>query len=302
MIALFIIILVVSVYYFTDNYKESEIHNIPEEKSPRSFIRFYFYPSPFGIDWSNPKNLLISTFKNQIHPYKRILGHVAIEAYSNELDNIYYEFTSMTDRRKDAFDKLFIKKIGLGMVLTDYPGKLENTAMLQTELKHRKKSGRVNFITYEVNPDAIKRVKKYLTEYREFGVDKVYGGLTTDPRYKTGAGCMPFSRSVSEIAGLDKHPSQLNWPRIIRIPHHLNGFIKKVSVWKLFTKEANHWAKENEDHTAINFWDLDKIFKEILNGEKNYFSEYEIIKHHKSYEIKIDAKKFEVPNSPIWLA
>jgi|GEM_PF-4513776 len=318
-IVLITFLILIWAYLFHDKYKPSK-HHIPEDSfyKGKARITLHFYSSPMGINWSSPRSLFYSSFINQILPMNRAISHVAIEVQSSQSAQLhYYNFTSMTDTDKDVFQKLFKEKLGLGMLVTTYPGALENSGALQKELKRKRRYGRVHSLTYLVNDTIIDRVKKYLEEYIECGNNKVYAGLDKDPRYKEGAGCLAFCRSVIEIAGLDKEEFHQRWNQVIKIPHRLIGQFQEngVSLFKIIlSSKSMSWASEDEAYTPIKFWDLDSIFKSLENlgvfldckqpniiiNEK-FIEKMEYRKIIGSYEFLFDRSEITPPNDPFWL-
>jgi hypothetical protein len=291
-------------YYQVDNYPEKGKHLVPKdsfyENSPR--ITFHFYSSPMGVDWKGPRALFISTLKSLIHPYNRLISHVAVEVQGEG----FYRFTSMTDRGKGIFKKLFVDQVGMGMMLVNYPGKLESDFQLQTETNQKRSSGRVQSLTFLVTEDHISRVQKYLEEYYYYGVDKVYGGLKTDPRKKQGAGCLPFSKSIAEIAGLSELPFFETIKKSIFVPNSLIGLeVRRASVFDVLN--TTKWGRNAQDSEVIEIWDLDFIFQQIASkggeSESSIFNELEIYKTRKikrSFELIVDARNLNVPTEDFW--
>ncbi len=307
-------ILLFFIYKKTDTYTNIKSTSPLLDKSfynNQNSISFYFFSSPFGINWESPSTLFFSSVKNALSPFNRIIGHVAIEVRSK--DNQYYEFTSMTDTKKDLYKRLVIDQIGFGLALANYPGRLETKNQLLTETSKKFSSGRVQIVSYLINDSSLERFKKYLAEYKEKGQDKKYSGLDKNPRFEEGAGCAPFCFSVSEILGLNNHISQKDWLRSIYIPQNIVGpphQKKKVSLWKMFNSPSfQKWANKKEAIT-ITFWDLDKIFHMIKDNAKKFLIKsnevkiakpLKIRKIQKTYELLYDTTNLDTPTEPIWL-
>ncbi len=304
-LTLFIVpIVIISVYKRTDRYPTNKtlLNEIDPFYQGHGHLSIHFYSSPFGIDWSSPQQLLVSSLKNAVSPFNRIISHVAIEVQS--YDGNFYRFTSMSDTSKDLYKRLLSDQVGLGLLLAEYPGTLENPHRLQPELSAKKQSGRVQTVSYLLSKKTIDRIEKYLIEYKEKKQDRVYSGLDKHPRYLEGAGCMAFSHAVSEIAGLDTDKSQSSWDKDILIPMSLIGpphTKHKVSMLKFFSsKDAQSWAKSSESHIKITFWDIDKIYKDVKELKLDD-TDFKLRKVGRSHEVLYDRTNLQTPDEPFWL-
>ncbi len=301
---LVVFFVIIAAYKLTDRYTPREVlyNEIDPFYQNHGHLSFHFYSSPFGIDWSTPQTLLTSSLKNALSPFNRIISHVAIEVQSH--DGKFYRFTSMTDTNKDLFKRLIQDQVGLGLLLAEYPGALETPHRLQAESSAKKKSGRIQTVSYLLSQETIDRLEQYLIEYKEKKQDRIYSGLDKHPRYLEGAGCMAFSHAVSEIAGLDIDKSQSSWDKEILIPMVLIGpphSKNKVSLFKFISSgHAQSWANSSENYVKIVFWDIDKIFKDIKDlklDDKNFTYR----KIGRSHEILYNRVELATPKDPFWL-
>lgn len=290
-------------------FKKEKYSNLTVFKIPAatySRLSIHIFSSPHGVDWKSPKNLFISNLKNLFSSKNRNMGHMAAEIQVVEKDGTtsYYEFTGMTDTKKKIFDKLFIQKVGLGMLFCSFPGRLERTNDLITEMSAKRKSGRVQTVTFLLSEENAKNLERYLKEYREYAVDKVYGGFNYRPRYKEGAGCVYFVESLVEIAGLSKEPIFNNWEKKIQLPSSLVGGKyggKKVGLAKMFmSKDFYLWPKESDPKFLIRFWDPDTIFKSIQGQDNSQWGK-EILFALGSKELIIDRTTVTHFETKFWL-
>jgi hypothetical protein len=93
-----------------------------------------------------------------------------------------------------------------------------------------------------------------------------------------------------------------SWSSTINIPHTLAGpplSDEGVSLLKIFSHRKS-WAKENEKHHKLTFWDPDKMFnwvkEKILN--KGFT---ETVKIQNAQGIILDKSHLPSPEGPIWL-
>lgn len=288
-------------------------------------VTFCFFSSPRGINWDSPRTLFLSALLNYFHPRDRKISHVAVEVqgprHFEDAETPFYSFASMSDRGKDVVRKLLVDQIGLGMVLTDYPGTLEPAGALQHEVRRKERSGRVHRVSYLISEETAFRLQLYLKEYPEKGNDRIYGGLASHPRYLEGAGCVAYARAISEIIGLDRDHTQARWLRTVRVSRALVGDpqeSRKVSVLKLVWGDlARRWASQAEPHVEISFYDPDHIFMQVeavaravtgrsrLPAKLGHFSgmsDLAVRRRHRSFELLFDRRDSATPTEPLWLS
>ncbi len=284
--------------FYKINHKGNYLINDPFYHG-ENVVSFYFFSSPHGINWDSPSSLLKSALKNAFSPKNRILGHVAIEVRSK--DSSFYEFTSMTDTNKHLYDKLFVQKIGFGLMVSEFPGRLETQEELHKEVQEKYLTGEIQKVSYLISDSNLERLKTYLKEYKENGNDQKYSGLDKDPRYLEGAGCAPFCLAVSEILSLRDDSSQKGWIKEIKIPCEIIGDKDNpVSMIGIFqNNKMNDWANKNEANKLIKFWDLDQIFLSIKNSQYKDFVKKRTI--GKANEFLFDRKHIKASQEPLWL-
>ncbi|MFN0067807.1 MAG: hypothetical protein ACKVYV_09245 [Limisphaerales bacterium] len=300
---------------------------IPEDGFYRGEHRvtFCFFSSPWGINWASPRTLFLSALFNYFHPRDRKISHVAVEVQGprrfEDAEAPFYSFASMSDRGKEVVQKLLVDQIGLGMVLSDYPGTLETAGVLQQEMRRKVRSGRVHRVSYLISEESAFRLQLYLKEYPEKGNDRIYGGLASHPRYLEGAGCVAYARAISEIVGLDLDATQSRWLRTVRVSRALVGDPqqnRRVSVLKLVWGQlARRWATPSEPHVELSFYDPDHIFRQVaavaqaatgrkrLPARLSHFSgmsDLVVRRLHRSFELLFDRRDSATPTEPLWLS
>lgn len=268
-----ILILIPVIWWFStpqEVYESTGEVEIPQNEYDSSRLSIHIFPSPYGINWDSPLSLLLSSAANRVSKKNRQIGHMAVElqCLNPEGETTFYTFTGMSDTGKDVFDLLIKKKIGFGIINKLHPGILEDTSMLQKELKAKRKEGRVHSVTFKISPQSCKNLQNFLKEYKEQGVDKHYGGLQYKVREKVGAGCVHFAYSFADIANLENEPFLEGWLRDVFIPKSLIGKMgeKEVSIFSMFLNpEFYSWAEFPKTAQQISFWDIDAIFKKLSN-------------------------------------
>lgn len=270
-------------------------------------LTLYFIPSPYGISWETPAQVARTTVRNHITFQNRNIGHVSIEIKCHEQKEApaINFFTGMSGDVSSS-KKLLIKDgIGLGMLFYNYPGRLENSEELKKEIIEKSKKGRVNFLTFKLNPNNCRRLATYVEEYRKRGFYKYYG-LPNRPLHGEGSGCTAFGMSFLEVAGLMEEEFKKSWSHFLRVPEHYIGTpIGKEPVNLLslaFPLKNTRWAEPNEPHREIFFWDPDKMFEWVnLKYKENKNSkEMEFVELNEAKGIILDRTHIVAPTSNIF--
>ncbi len=286
-----------------EEYRSKDPFVIPATEKSR--LSIHVFSSPFGVNWESPQTLLYSNLVNFASPFNRKMGHVAaeIQCVNSDKQTTYYNFTGMIDQGKDIYDKMFVRELGFGVMFADFPGALETRANLQKELEAKRKTGRVHTVTYQITEANCKNLENYLKEYKREGVDQIYGGLNYEVRQKRRAGCVHFAYSLVDIANLEDDPFMKYWERDILIPKSLIGgdvTQQKVSVLDMLSShDFQKWAKENEPHHKITFWDIDAIFDRLEGIVEG--SNFTVLKREKSKEFIIDRTDITDFETNYWL-
>ncbi len=279
-------------------------------------LTFYFYSSPYGIDWSSPFRLMTSTLINRVswvpkpqHP----IGHVNIELTSGSLNPRRRFLTGMVavDASQQRVE-LLKNKIGLGVLFYSAPGRLESPKEIEAQFEPRYRQGSISALTLVVHPSTRARLEQYQREYEERRGYHQYG-LPNRPLYLEGSGCSAFAASFLQVAGLAFPEFERNWTRLIRVPSDLIGDPasgKKVSLGRLFRERRARWAEASEPHREVFFWDPDLMHRWLvqtyrgLQSGRPLFVErpYRLSKRGRALELEIDLSHIEAPTQPIWPA
>lgn len=215
----------------------------------------FFYPSP-GLNWTNPKALTFTTARNKLLGRPRGIGHVSVMIRTpNE-----FALTGMTQvDKEEGRNEVLFKGYGLGILLHNFRGALEEASKLIPELEKRSRSAnQLSFLRVAANEEITGRLLRYLEEYRTLGCDRYYG-MKNRPLHGEGGGCSAFAASFLETAGILRDEFTREWTRTFNIPHELIGGPitgKKVSVLEML-RRADRWALEGEPHEKGFFWDPD---------------------------------------------
>lgn len=307
-IIIILVILLAPILFFKLRTKEKYFAKDEIETPDYQYSRvsLHIFKSPYGVDWTSPKTVLLSNIKNKFSSYNRHIGHIAteIQCLNSKGETDYYNFTGMTDTGMDVVDLLLKKDLGFGIIFESHPGALEDISPLQQELASKRQEGRVQTVTIKISKASCDNLANYIKSYQEEGVHKFYGGLNYEVRYKKPAGCVHFAYSVIDIADFEGLDFFKTWMRTIYIPKSLVGGKmtgQKVSLYKMITDpHFNHWASNESDGVKIEFWDLDGIFNELMNLPKN--SDVEVVDFAQgSKEYILDYQNQESFETNYWL-
>ena len=253
-------------------------------------LTIYFIPSPRRINWTTPTTLARTILTNKLARKRRFMGHVNIELEYEENGEKKHYLTGMAAQNLNAVPLILKEKMGLGILFHSFAGKLESKEELIPELTGYFKEGNesINFIEYEIDLAAAKRVETYLHIFKEKKLDRYYG-LFNSPLHAEGGGCSAFGASVLEVAGLLNQDHKHHWTRVFQVPHRLVGAPltkNKTSFFKLLLTQQD-WAEKDEDFTEIFFWDPDLMHLWVENQLKE--DKYEIKNKEKARGIFISA-------------
>lgn len=263
-----------------------------------SKLTLYFIPSPRPLDWSSPTSLARTILKNQIIRKKRFMGHVNVKLEHNNEEI----FTGMVAQDIDTARGLLIKeKIGLGIIYHSFAGRLENKKELDIELGEYLKVGnkRINFIQFKICDSMALRVKEYLIQFKDLGLDRYYG-LVNSPLHGEGAGCSAFGASFMILMDILNEDMKKSWSNKVLVPMNLTGkpvTENKVGFFKLLFKNFT-WAKEDEDHKELFFWDPDLMWSWVERHLN--LDEYSKMKIDNTNGLYKDISSKEAPSFPIF--
>ena len=283
----------------------SLVHKLPEGVD---HLTMFIFQSPKGLKWDSPTAIARTTVRNYLSPGNRKIGHVAVEFNCHATDDgpAQYALTGMTDNGMNAFKSLLSKRDGFYILFDNFPGKLEKAEDLRNEIQKKFKKGRLASVTYMISSQTCQRLARYLREYKENEYHAWYG-LPNRPRYGEGAGCSAFGKSFIEIAGLYTAEHEKNWSYSLRFPEKLVGGPlggKKVRLSKILFKK-HRWAKANEPHFFLKFWDPDPMYKWVHRKAQTYFNanqsaEYKVKRINRTFHLLYDKRTIATPVTPIW--
>jgi hypothetical protein len=261
-------------------------------------LTLHFIPSPKGMDWTTPSTLAKSALMNRISFKPRFIGHVFVELQCGE----HHDITGMTGKRFDYLNQLLIEQKGLGILYHSFEGTLEEKDKVLPELKEFNEQGYSNFARFKLSEKQCQRVVKYLEEYRSNNVGRYYG-LVNRPRFGEGAGCTAFGASFLDVLDIVDQDIRESWSHTVNVPLELAGpplRTEGVSLFKIMFN-AGSWAKENEKHEKLTFWDPDRMHTWVKNKVTNKQGDYEITQIGKSQGVVFDKSHIPTPEGPIWL-
>jgi hypothetical protein len=256
-------------------------------------LKFYILPSPYGMDWTSPRNLLISAIKNKLSFEKRFIGHVAIETNCTLPHGEKWEtMQGMKSPKFDVINQLIFHGIGLGILFHGFEGALETDDLHQEMKRLTQEKGSI--INYAITSEQCLRLKTYLDEFKKHQIYKTYG-LVHRPLMAEGAGCSAFAVSFLKVLGIYDQNLELEWGIKLQIPLNLAGAPVTNhyrSLWSLYqsTKwETGSIAKE------IFFYEPDKMYQWTLK----MFKEFPQMVTNNN-QINLDLTLVPVPRGPIF--
>lgn len=261
-------------------------------------LTLYMIPSPEGMDWSSPSSLAKSALLNRISMRPRFMGHVFVDLKCGSV----HELTGMVGKNFDYLNQLLVNQKGLGILYHSFDGQLEKKEDITKELSEYFETGHVNFLKVILNENQCQRALTYLKEYRNQDVGRYYG-LANRPRHGEGAGCSAFGTSFLDVLNLIDEDMRQSWSHTVNIPLEYAGPPLREEGVSLFTVmfNAGSWAKENEKHQKLTFWDPDRMHEWVKSKAKTENQNYTVTKIQNSVGIVMDKSHVPAPEEPIWL-
>ena len=276
-------------------------------------------PKP-KLSWKNPRKLLISTLKATAFAKGHSIGHVTVHVKCDALfehEEPINFMAGMTQADSKEQSRVLLKdKKGMGVIFHWFKGYHETTEDIKKDIpRYLEQRNRFATIRFKINHTSCLKLHRYWKEYEEKGVGANYG-LENRPRYGEGAGCTAYATSYVELAGLLNPTLKSAWSRFHRVPMDLIGNPeKKVSLLKvLIHQKSSRWAKENEVHKKIFFYDtqpmwswMEKLWDSKDQLPEGYFvdeemqNKYSRGKKKKIMALLIDGRSVPTPLNPIWL-
>lgn len=228
-----LVFLSVTVFLGQTSMMETPIYRADNEDSTvneQNAFTIYVIPSKVKYDWSSPRSLFKSYFKNiKRNLFKKdsyLLGHAFVELRTPLASRRI--FTGMRSAsRKEQKDMVLKQHYGLAILGADIKGKLETDAELERNVDKYSRKGQLAFMTFYLSDEATQRLIQYFDSYMN-AIDSNgsrgarYGGAFW-PRYKgEGAGCSAFAVSFLDLTGILKEEFD-EWLVKINIPMELIG-------------------------------------------------------------------------------
>lgn len=286
------------------------------------------YTAPTPLDWSTPGSLTRTTIDNSLFgligrwrelgrgereyeyvAYPHAISHLNVELICNGQTKI---LTGMTSLRPDGeyLKGLALEGKSLETMVEDVPGGLIPTKKVQEWLPLMTERGYVRQVRWQLHPQACARLEQYFSDYQKLGLEKLYGGLNSRPlEAKGGAGCAAFAVSFLQVAGLyeQSHYDDV-WKRNLRLHEKYITRADKLAergIWSfLLYGYDGSWAKANDPHLKLSFWDPQRIYDwigDLHQGRVELGLAHTRFKTgKKSLGVEIDARHIPPPQGPIW--
>ncbi|MBS1958671.1 MAG: hypothetical protein JST80_04285 [Bdellovibrionales bacterium] len=225
--------------------------------------------SPMGLNWRTPQSITVSTILNQYVPVtheasRDPIGHVNVEYRCPKLNQLVITGSSGKNA-SDNRDRVLKLHYGLATMLSTSEGYLEGDEV-RSDLDVYAENGRLSVFKILINDAACERIVRYMKEYRELSIDKIYGGVQSDPLKKEGAGCGTFGASFLEMLGYLTDSERSGWKRALGVPYRfIGGPIgggRQVKLTRLLLAFGSRWTREGSDKGMwIDFYDPDLMYK-----------------------------------------
>lgn len=237
-------------------------------------ITVFTIPSVKSVDWQNPSELYKSTLKCYTSSiFKKnyyVIGHMSAIITSPMLESTVY--AGMTGAsQKEKVQQVLINKLGLGIFGTTLKGKMEPVGKMKKTISFYAKRGKLAYMRFRVNEEAIRRVMQFITyfqEKNEFGYVPctMYNGALNPIYHYEGAACSSFIIALMDAAGILPESAPQKWAVNLNLPMHLIGGKmndnKRVSLKSIIkTKEWHDGSGvEGIDYAHLELYDPALIY------------------------------------------
>jgi hypothetical protein len=207
------------------------IPGIPDSlRAGRNELTIFIIPAKAKFDWSSPRSLYKSYFKNyrknMFNKKSYILGHAFVQLCTPL--SARRIFTGMRAATGDEPKNLVLKDhYGLAILGADMDGTLESDSELVSEVQRYSRKGQLAFMTFIISDEATERLLQFYRTFKSSNDSSNthgprYGGAFW-PRYNgEGSGCSAFVMSFLDLAGL-LTDEFTNWLVKVNIPMDLIG-------------------------------------------------------------------------------
>lgn len=265
-------------------------------------LTLYFTPSPLGFNWDSPQYVALSAVKNKLTLKRRFMGHVYIGLKGSLSSGTPIDIvTGMSAKKLDALKRIVFSGYGLGILFHSFDGHLESKHEVWPEIDHFAQKGKLSLVTYTLNQNSFDRIYHYYNEFKKAELGRYYG-FVNRPLYAEGSGCSAFGASFLTVLGLINDELIRDWTTQILIPKQLTGHPvtkNKVSLLKILAYGTN-WAKKNEDHQRLDFWDPDKMHQWVLKHYHDQNSTFDKFYFKNAPGIIINKMDHVVKEQKIW--
>jgi hypothetical protein len=281
-------------------------------ESGRNQLTIFVIPAKAEFDWSSPRSLFKSYFKNYRKNFftkkSYTLGHVFVELCTPLASGRI--FAGMRAASSEEMKSMVLKEhYGYSILGADMQGHLETEAELVPEVEKYSRKGRLAFITFFVSDETAAKMLQFFQTFKDStNVDGLnqprYGGAFW-PRYiGEGSGCSAFAVSFLDLAGLLKDEFY-KWMININIPMDLIGgpynnnhkvHFSKIKSYRAWGETEDSLAGQYEpfgiyDPTLIYNWIEEKWDEQNEQDSSSYTP----IQLNKAKGILIDSRYQSLP-------
>lgn len=227
----------------------------------QNHLKIHVLPPLMALDWSTPRSLFKTAFKNRWDGGGRPFGHVYVDLVCDGKRLV----TSTRSKDFNPISEFVWEGRGLGILYHTYAGDLESGERLEKELSRRLTEGRLLTMDYSVSYAHCKRMLKYFEEYKALNVARSYG-LPHRPQFAEGGTDAAFAVSFLDVAGVINERDREEWLRSLNIPLAYSGpplQDETVNFIKVLFG-ATEWGKVKDPHRKLQFYEPQKMYNWIL--------------------------------------
>lgn len=260
-------------------------------------LEFLFYRAPKPLNWSTPGSLARTTISNSFAKirvnernvaYPHSISHVNVKLRCGDEPAIFRGMTGTKSSLKYLTD-LFFRGMSLDALLIPTPGRFYTETEIEPWLDVLKPQGYVRSLKIKLRPDQCGVLRDYIDDYKALGIDRIYGGVRSDPLIGQGAGCSAFAVSFLRTLGLD-NPDFDAWKRTLKISETLlasrTRWASSGMLWYLAGWDSP-WFKPGETPLEISFWDPELMFNWVGDVARGRTLS------HETYAVSADSQTIE---------
>lgn len=231
-------------------------------------LEILFYRAPSPIKWNTPGNLVRSMAKNLVakvdgENYPHPISHVNIRLHCDSHQEIYRGMTSVKSNASYLRD-FFVQGSSLDTMIINQRGRSYTKQEILYWLPRLRERGYARSLKIKLNSEQCHRAEQYLADYAKTGLQRIYGGLRSDPLRGEGAGCSAFAVSILRVLQILPDSVAHQWQRKIRIPLELLSSQYRSSAISFFDYLRGDdwsWANSGNPHILLKFWDPELMFR-----------------------------------------